>query len=405
MLIIVRINFKKKLDQFYNELELSDIRLINSIQSIKIERINRLATTNKQLSELVRIKFSIDSSYLTNDTLFKYFYIRKKVTHKYPSIQYLDCLISKCELDIQNQIDVQKIAKKNKILKTRFNDDYDLWFKNLQNKIIPKDTISLSCSKFFKNYTLDKYNESNWIEFEKLLISYQNEKRKTLLHNREVVNKLNNLVNSTRTKLNSHGYTLFDEQINLLKSELIKSDTVKCSYNSVLFGNITYNLPTKNLQMKIYSDIEAQVLIEQYKSNSLHTGATPYSKCYGSYNSCDSWNCSEIKIENSGLDVVVFIKNRSNAVVRHAYIKSEDEYTFNLPDGSYIVYFYSGSGWNPYKPLNSSNCNLTGGFISNEATSRGDYENLMSQQLTYELRLQESGNFSPRSANLEDALN
>lgn len=132
----------------------------------------------------------------------------------------------------------------------------------------------------------------------------------------------------------------------------------------------------------------------------------PYSSCYGSSNYCSDWSCSKIKVITGGSgDVLVTIKNSYGKVVRHAYIKGGNSFTFNVPDGSYQVFFYSGTGWNPNKQMPSSSCSyLKGGFVSNESVTKDNYINLYSQIMTYELILQQQGNFSTKPSSKNEAF-
>jgi hypothetical protein len=198
-----------------------------------------------------------------------------------------------------------------------------------------------------------------------------------------ITNKFQYLFSSTQSNLNADGKRYFNDRISNQKSAIIISDSVEFVFNSVILGDIKYKLEKLSLDMEKYSSVEEYALEEQYRNFSLATGAMPYYACYGSYNSCDSWYCSEIVVENGGNDVLVLIKDRNDDVVRHAYINGGHRYTFNISNGSYIVYFYSGQGWNPRKVISGANCNLHGGFISNENVTKGSYENLQNQQLTY----------------------
>lgn len=148
-----------------------------------------------------------------------------------------------------------------------------------------------------------------------------------------------------------------------------------------------------------------QEIQDRYISNSLQTGATPYRICYGGNRSCSQDGCSEIRIKTPfGSDVIVIIK-KADDVVRHAYIRAGDSYTFQLPNGTYQPFFYYGKGWNPDKFMKETSCgSLYGGFVSNEVFSK-DYPQLIEGQiLTYELTLRTGGNFSTKGSSLNEAL-
>ena len=141
------------------------------------------------------------------------------------------------------------------------------------------------------------------------------------------------------------------------------------------------------------------------KYNSLYTGSMPYSSCFGSNNYCNDYGCSKISVRTGGSDVLATVKNGNGDVVRHAYIKSGNSFTFSVPDGQYQVFLYTGSGWNPDKVMRSSSCShLTGGFVSREDFSKAELLYLNSQSLTYELILQENGNFSTDPSSESEAF-
>lgn len=132
-----------------------------------------------------------------------------------------------------------------------------------------------------------------------------------------------------------------------------------------------------------------------YINNHLSTGDTPY-PCTGI-----SGRQSQIEVKTGGgseSDVVVIIK-RDDIIVRNAYIVSGDSYTFNLPNGSYQVFFYGGEGWNPEKNMPSG---VVGGFVANESFSKDEPITLKHQSLVYELILQRDGNFSTEPSSADE---
>jgi hypothetical protein len=160
-------------------------------------------------------------------------------------------------------------------------------------------------------------------------------------------------------------------------------------------------------QVRIEQEKQAEVerreqeIYNRYISNSLHTGATPYSKYYGRNSSCNDYGCSKIIVITSNSDVVVTIK-RNDKVVQHAFIQAGDSYTFSFPNGTYQAFFYYGKGWNPEKEMKGGD--MKGGFITNENFGKDEPQSLYNNVLTYELILQENGNFSTKPSNPEEAL-
>lgn len=146
------------------------------------------------------------------------------------------------------------------------------------------------------------------------------------------------------------------------------------------------------------------ILISSY-SYSQYTGATPWENCYGKNASCEYVGCSDIRVNTSSNSSIVAIVKKYGKVVKHAYISAGSSYTFQVPDGTYQVFFYYGSEWDRNKTMNSKDCyTLRGGFKSKESVSKTERITLKGQIMTYTLTYTTSGNFSPKSSNLEEAL-
>lgn len=155
-------------------------------------------------------------------------------------------------------------------------------------------------------------------------------------------------------------------------------------------------------KLELEKQREEENLYNQYINNSLSTGSLPYLSYYGSNSSCNDYGCSQIKVKTpANSDVLVTIK-KNGEVVRHAYIKAMDSYTFSFPNGKYQAFFYYGKGWNPSKLM--KNGTLKGGFIEDEHFGKDEAQYLENNILEYELILQQNGNFSTKPSNPEEAL-
>ena len=159
-------------------------------------------------------------------------------------------------------------------------------------------------------------------------------------------------------------------------------------------GSRTYkNSPT--LEEGLSNESSTTQEESPYINNQLSTGDTPY-PCTGI-----SGRQSQIEVKTGGgseSDVIVIIK-RDDIIVRNVYIVSGDSYTFNLPNGSYQVFFYGGKGWNPEKNMPSG---VSGGFVANESFSKDEPITLKHQSLVYELILQRDGNFSTEPSSADE---
>jgi hypothetical protein len=147
-------------------------------------------------------------------------------------------------------------------------------------------------------------------------------------------------------------------------------------------------------------------------SYSQYTGATPWENCYGKNVACKRYpkdgylvGCSEINVKTSNYSSVVAIVKRYDKVLKHAYISAGSSYSFEVPNGSYQVYFYYGKYWDRSKEIQSNQCfKIYGGFKEDESVSKDNPITLNDQIMSYTLTQVTNGNFSPKSSNLEEAL-
>lgn len=147
-------------------------------------------------------------------------------------------------------------------------------------------------------------------------------------------------------------------------------------------------------------------------SYSQYTGATPWENCFGINASCKTYpkdgylvGCSEIKVSTSSSSPVVAIVKRYGKVLKHAYISAGRNYSFEVPDGTYQVFFYYGKNWDSRKKMKSDECySIYGGFTENESVSKDNPIILNGHIMTYTLSSVSNGNFSPKSSSLNEAL-
>ena len=146
---------------------------------------------------------------------------------------------------------------------------------------------------------------------------------------------------------------------------------------------------------------ELQRLENQYGSNSLSNGEQPYSRWYENNLYFDEYTPhSEIQVKapyNSDVIAIVRYNNMNGSVAGHKYIKAGNSVTIYLRNGyTYQTFFYYGRGWYPNKQMNGK---VQGGFLKGEAFSKdGSPSYLENQILSYELTLQENGNFQTSSS-------
>ena len=57
--------------------------------------------------------------------------------------------------------------------------------------------------------------------------------------------------------------------------------------------------------------------------------------------------------------------------MKHAYISTGSSYSFEVPNGTYQVYFYYGKDWDRSKEIQSDQCfKIYGGFKEDESVSK-----------------------------------
>lgn len=142
-------------------------------------------------------------------------------------------------------------------------------------------------------------------------------------------------------------------------------------------------------------EAENRRLESLYGDNSLSNGAQPYAQWYGKNQYYDDYTShSEIIVKapyNSDVIAIVRYNNMNGSVAGHRYIKAGNSSKIYLKNGTYQTFFYYGKGWYPDKPMNGK---VRGGFLKGEAFSKdGSPSYLENNILTYELTLQENGNF------------
>lgn len=138
---------------------------------------------------------------------------------------------------------------------------------------------------------------------------------------------------------------------------------------------------------------------EPYYNNSLQTGAKPYASYFGKARKGSNYftfNTSE------GSDYVVIVKRHSDGrYINHTYIRGGDNATLYAPDGTFDVYFYSGTGWNPNKTVGS----FTGGFVFGGTTQKDGPVDLRNAYMEYTLYPVQNGNLRLEGADEGEVFN
>ena len=405
LVLSVRYIFKNQFAEF----EVS-IRKYESEQLADFQQQNEKIVaqiSNEGLKQYFNQYFEESKSLIEKDTTFTFLYLSDDVKYKVGRIEYFDCLHQKCIIEKHNEAAREQITLKEKELETKFGSTFTFWYPKLKDeKLVQKTNRLGNCSGVYSDLLEMSYNNDAWMEFEKFMTVYSSDLNAAEAQNKRAETEFNNKVTTIKQSLKNGVKNYFETRITNTRSEILSTETVIKTFDSPTLGIISYDLTKTSFKPQVFQSAVDDAFEEQWKINSLITGSMPYASCYGSMNSCAGFGCSQIKVITGGSgDVLVSIKNKSGRVVRHAYIKGGYSYTFNLMDGSYQVFFYSGIGWNPNKQMPSSSCNyLKGGFVSNESVSKDNYINLNSQIMTYNLILQQQGNFSTKPSSINEAF-
>lgn len=405
LVVSVRFMFNKKFEEFKVSVQQYENEQLANFQKEKEKKIAQLS--NESLAQLFNQYFEESKSIIEKDTTFSFLYLSESVKYKIGRLDYFDCLHQKSIVEKQNETAQKQITLKEKELEKKFGNTFTSWYPKLKNeKLLQKTSRIGNCSDFYSDLYEISYERDAWSEFEKFMNSYDKEMKLAETESSQAETQYSNKVASTKNSLKSGVISYFNSQLSNSKSQILTSVTEAKSFNSPTLGLITYNVTKRNFNKQAFQNVADDAFEEQWKYNSLSTGSTPYSYCYGSSNYCNDYGCSQIKVITGGSgDVLVTIKNYNGKVVRHGYIKGGYSYTFNVPNGNYQVFFYSGTGWNPNKEMPSSSCSyLKGGFVSNESVTKDNYINLYSQIMTYELILQQQGNFSTKPSSKNEAF-
>jgi hypothetical protein len=259
------------------------------------------------------------------------------------------------------------------------------------------------CQIFFSQRSLLMIDYDATDDFKNFLKELNEAQQRLIRTNEQAKNEyyslfkqlISTLSNFEKGKINDFFYV---ENFLLVKKEQL-------TYSSKFFGNITYSLSKEVFDSKKYNTTLNDYYDYIYAENSLNNGAAPYSYCYRPDNTRNLYSRSRILVSSpKDSDVLVTVK-KQNKVFSHAYIKADSSFTFNVPNGHYQVFFYTGKGWNPHKVMKKVECGfLKGGFISNEVFGKDGLMDLVDEIIAYRLQKTVIGNFNPKLSNAQEAL-
>lgn len=395
--------FSNKVEEAKIEIEKLEQKEKSQFLKSKKEVQTTFEEKNKGDAHLFSDYYDESKGIVTRDTVISYFVYSEKFQIQGYGLEYLSCLNEKCNSLIENQRQEDIFESEFQKIEKQFGEIANQWLNKLGKNAFLKFNQNESCNVYFEDTKTYTVNQSAFKEFFSFLYAYKENKKITEQKSQLQEYKFSSQLNKAKNGLNNSGKSILEDKIkyNSPLSNIDKS----FSFSGDILGVINYSFPSKSYDESSLQSAVDYAYEEQYKNNSLYTGAKPYGYCYGSNNSCSSYGCSRVDVSAGGSDVLVLIKDRSEKVVRHGYIKSGGSYQFNIPNGSYQVFFYSGKGWNPNKFMKNTYCGeLKGGFVSSESITKDSRTYISNQILTYELIMQQNGNFSTQSSSKNEAF-
>lgn len=373
---------------------------VNSFVDYRIEAIDSFNLLYPGNEHIFKNTFNGNDAEYYRDTVVSFFIYEELLEIKDLDFGYIDCVLKKSINDLVLQKNITHIEQELVAVKEDF-ENAENWIYKLGLNTFYEQQPAPACEKYYPDsyYTIVKPDGIK--EFRRFLEELKQQSSYVAELSEQEQRSYATQLSLAENSLNNHGRKVLNEK---LENRQVLFDEVKTfTFKSEVIGNIDYKLPSKVFDEETLATAFDFASIEQYRDYSLRTGAQPYADCYGRNRSCSDYGCSEIIVNTGSNDVVVKVKNRNGIVVRHAYINERSSYSFDMPNGSYQVFFYRGTGWNPNKAMKSSDCRyLRGGFVAGEHFGKGDLEYLANVQLSYTLIEQVNGNFRERASSKEE---
>ena len=402
---LIRILNNLKVKEFSSKLAIVSSELKNEFLDEKSIILNE-TIKSKKIKSLFEKEYNEDQSITSFDTIFNFFYITTPLSYKALDKRYLYCLLEKARSSITNTSNTEKIEIKKSQLNKKYEKGYKKWYPDFESYLGGIDSVS--CSQFF-TYSTVNFDESNWNDFSDFLAYYSKTIKEEKRKNNSEKNKFKKYKFKRKKQLKSKFYNNYETELTSKKDNFLIKNKKLFRYKSTLKGEIIFYFESITFNETKFDKVSEKIFEDQWKTNTLFTGATPYKNCFGGNPRCyppsGYRECSFIKvIAPFNSNVIVTVK-KSGSVYKHAYIKPGSSYKFTLPNGKYQTFFYYGNGWNPNKKIKSSQCGyLKGGFVSDETFSKSKLEPLYNYTLTYTLQRMTNGNFSPKSSTSTEAF-
>lgn len=348
--------------------------------------------------------YSKNDATVMEDTTVNTFVFFSSITVTRYDDNYLNCLTKKAGFEVDKLQAEEQVAKELRKLVNRYGSEVESWLDKIgKETFLNTSTRTSYCTKFFTTYQDYSLNQTALIEFQDLILKFRADRASSSSASSKIEQEFLNDLYTVRNRLNRDGESYLNNHLE--RDEIIESTNRDYVFEGEIIGIHNYSFPTKVYHRAKLETLVKKAMKEQYKNNSLKHGSKPYAYCFGSYNGCDGYNCSQVEVQVShNSDVLVTLK-KNDRVVRHSYILAGRTYTFKVPNGRYQPFFYSGTGWNPHKQMKETACGtLKGGFVTGGHVGKDSPQNLDNNILKYELIEQIDGNFQTRPSSTDEAF-
>jgi hypothetical protein len=337
---------------------------------------------------------------LSRDTLIQYFiYSNTLSIHSY-DLGYTDCASNRIHSEAMRIRADKSFEKKIVELEKKHGSHVRSWANKIGKKRFYSNYRIYDCTPHYKGIEEYELNMATFDDFDKFLVELERSKAQAQQERYRVQREYEERIARIKSGLSDKEKSLLNRQLD--NNSVIRDGSLSFQFNGSALGSFEYSLPSKVIDEKILEDAMAIVYNELYRNNSLANGSMPYAYCYGKNNSGNS----SVRVNAGNGDVLVMIKNTSDKVIRHVYVKANNGFTLRVPNGSYSVHFYHGTGWNPKKNMKDAYCGpIVGGFIYYEALSKDPERlHLYNQSMSYTLRTVTGGNFSTVPSSVGEAF-
>jgi hypothetical protein len=337
---------------------------------------------------------------ISRDTIIGFFIYYNSLRINSYDLNYANCTSSRIYSEAKRLKADKEFEQQLNELEKKHGSRARIWANKIGKRRFFEQYITYDCGPYFKGiveYDLDK---NAFVDFDRFLNELTISEEQTKQDSYRLETEYQERIQQLKDGLSQKEKKLLDRQLE--NNQALKDGYRDFKFESASLGNFEYTIPSKVIDEKILEDAMDIVYNELYRNNSLANGSMPYAYCYGRNN----FGNSSVRVNAGNIDALVMIKNTSNRVIRHAYVKANRGFTLHVPNGTYTVHFYHGTGWNPKKRMKDAYCGpIIGGFIYFESISKDpEWLYLYNQSMSYTLRRVTGGNFSTVPSSVSEAF-